>query len=943
MVQERGRQEWAIQKRNASSQPLWFDVDGDETTDASKTGLPVLTFVPAGTAGAQAVYVDEQFNQVLGRYGPNLVENGTFGDVVPSGAFGGGWTSADVDANGGWRSAGGTRFILNSNGSSSSDPTLEQTITGLTAGGRYRISVDVRRAGAQGDGGLANTFGILVDGLFKAGLSGNAAASWTTLTYEFTASAGSHELQLAGERGSDVAFEVDNVRFEAIRVESYVTDFTNTNPLLYVDATGRRTATDTGRPSLVPVNEVALGNFTRVYDKVVPGGGTDVLNVRSSGSGVGPLAVLMDTYRVPVAQLAGGVPVLQATGDDLAGYHLNPVQRFFFGGEPVLDPFTGAPMTYAGGEDVVDLFTGRPVKDPFGQILKHQAGDPMLHVAGDPVYHVRGTEQRWLGGEAVLDEQGNPVYNNATTPFLHASGQVIVESRRQAVYVPSAPAYFTYSGSPLTLTAAPGANDRVIVTVFAGTRIENLAAGQFSVSGTTLTITKAFPGPVRVAVTISTPAVHALGDPKYYFGDEPIVAGQPITDSQGNLTFDSQGEVALYVAADETQARRELLSLGTGTVNLLTAPNTGTLKVTLAGKALTLGTHYTVSGATITVTAAGIAFAAASAGSRLVADYAGARLHRRGEPVYTQDATGFWIAETYAGGEPVLTLGSEAKLYVGGERVDYYASDPRLQAHDEQRITAIGAGGMPGSIHYFGLDEVNLYLGAGDDKVTIATTHTGTTTVDTGAGNDRIAVRTVSGATTVLAQAGTDAISVGSNAGFWPDGFVSVNGTVDGIAAKLTVDGGAGGDALRLDDTGDTNANNGTLTVDTIRGLDMPAGVDYTAFEALNIDLGAGDDTFTIESTHASGDFERFTTVEGRGGADRLYVRTISGPTTVRGDGSETIGTHVVSSGTGADVVKVGSLQPAAGGTINTIVGLLTFEGGGGSDVLAVDDTGDAT
>ena len=50
----------------------------------------------------------------------------------------------------------------------------------------------------------------------------------------------------------------------------------------------------------------------------------------------------------------------------------------------------------------------------------------------------------------------------------------------------------------------------------------------------------------------------------------------------------------------------------------------------------------------------------------------------------------------------------------------------------------------------------------------------------------------------------------------------------------------------------------------------MPDGVDYSAFESLNIDLGAGNDTFTIESTHATSDVDRFTTVEGRGGNDTI-------------------------------------------------------------------------
>ncbi len=550
LVQERGVQQFGIQKRNASNQLLYFDVDGSETTDATKTGLPVITYVAAGTAGAQTIYIDETFNEVFGQFGANLATNGTFGAPVPNGAFGGGWTTANVDAGGGWRGSGGNpgaRFILNSNGAAGSDPTISQIVGGLSPGVTYRISVNVRATGAEGDN-TANTFGILLDGVFKTGTSRTAASGWITLTFDFLASAGSHTVAFAGERaGVDAAYEIDNVSVVAMRVPKYVTDWANGNALLYIDTAGRRVTTNTGKPSLLPINQVALGNFTRVYDKIVAGGGTDVLNIHSSGSGVGDLAVLMDTYRVPVDQLAGGVPVLQATGAALPGYHLNPFRKTYFGGEPVLDPFTGQQLFYAGGEPVLDLFTGEPVLDPFDNPVLHQANDPMLHIAGEPVYHLRGEQQRWLGGEAVVDELGNPVYNNATTPFLHASGQAIVENRRQVVYdlvdrngdkKPADSALY----EPRTLTASTGHAGRARLQP--GRRRQGLRhrlpghadrepalPTEFTfttgLTNDTLTITKSFTGAVTIKVVIAVPAVHAAGDPKYYFGDDLVAERRP--------------------------------------------------------------------------------------------------------------------------------------------------------------------------------------------------------------------------------------------------------------------------------------------------------------------------------------------------------------------------------------------------------------------------------
>ena len=79
-------------------------------------------------------------------------------------------------------------------------------------------------------------------------------------------------------------------------------------------------------------------------------------------------------------------------------------------------------------------------------------------------------------------------------------------------------------------------------------------------------------------------------------------------------------------------------------------------------------------------------------------------------------------------------------------------------------------------------------------------------------------------------------------------------GNVDGIGALLTINGDGGADVLNVDDTGDSNANTGTLTSTTITGLDMGGSITYGTVETLNIGLGTGGDTFTIESTHAGDD-----------------------------------------------------------------------------------------
>src|SRR5207249_593685 len=212
------------------------------------------------------------------------------------------------------------------------------------------------------------------------------------------------------------------------------------------------------------------------------------------------------------------------------------------------------------------------------------------------------------------------------------------------------------------------------------------------------------------------------------------------------------------------------------------------------------------------------------------------------------------------------------------------------------------------------------------------------------------------GATNVSAQDGNDTVNVGSQAGLWETApglfqFIDVKGTVNGIGGLLTVDGGAQAalDQLNVDDTGDPADNIGWLTSSQITGLGMTGGgIVYGAFEDLNINLGTGNDTFTIRSTHAGA--ARTTKVEGRGGNDTLNVNTIDGPTTVAGDGlaqTLTFGINSVDTGSGDDLINVGSRvsesTPNFEGVLSGIRAPLVVEGLGQQDVdrLVTDDSGD--
>ncbi len=195
--------------------------------------------------------------------------------------------------------------------------------------------------------------------------------------------------------------------------------------------------------------------------------------------------------------------------------------------------------------------------------------------------------------------------------------------------------------------------------------------------------------------------------------------------------------------------------------------------------------------------------------------------------------------------------------------------------------------GLGGAITYSGLSEVNVLLGRGNDTFRVTSTAAGVST-------------------TVNAGAGSDTVTVGTNATAFAAPVLSF------IRGGLTLDGGAGAaadvDTLTIDDSGDTTDNQGVnlgnLTRDTLSGLGLGATINYSGFDGLNILLGSGNDFFRVRSTAA--------------------------------------GTHTtVRTGAGADTIAVGSI----GDRLDFLDGLLTIDGGasaaGTSDRLILTDTGD--
>jgi len=139
----------------------------------------------------------------------NKISNGTFNSNTSN------WQTSNIDGNGGWRNTGGNPggyFILNSNGSCATDPTIKQTISGLKAGKTYTISGDYRNVYACCGNPTAPSFGIWVDNTVLAQLP-NPGTSWTPFSVVFTATGSSHQISFKGEMNcDDTDFGIDNIR-----------------------------------------------------------------------------------------------------------------------------------------------------------------------------------------------------------------------------------------------------------------------------------------------------------------------------------------------------------------------------------------------------------------------------------------------------------------------------------------------------------------------------------------------------------------------------------------------------------------------------------------------------------------------------------------------------------------------------------------------------------
>ena len=223
--------------------------------------------------------------------------------------------------------------------------------------------------------------------------------------------------------------------------------------------------------------------------------------------------------------------------------------------------------------------------------------------------------------------------------------------------------------------------------------------------------------------------------------------------------------------------------------------------------------------------------------------------------------------------------------------------------------------GMSSGIQYEDIESLTVKLGSGDDTFNIQGTHTWATTVNAGAGEDTINVQTVSGDTTVNAGADDDVVNVGSSA-------PTAGGVLDGIGARLSINGDGGADTVNLDDSADAADNLGTLTGSTLSGLGMGGTINYAGIDILNLDLGSGDDRINVHGTSA------MTNLDTAQGDDLIYVSS----------GANLGALDSAPANSDLEVLHDAILH----GTLDAVTGILNIEAGTGQNTLGVSDRTDA-
>ncbi|NJL77793.1 MAG: hypothetical protein HC917_01045 [Richelia sp. SM2_1_7] len=244
---------------------------------------------------------------------------------------------------------------------------------------------------------------------------------------------------------------------------------------------------------------------------------------------------------------------------------------------------------------------------------------------------------------------------------------------------------------------------------------------------------------------------------------------------------------------------------------------------------------------------------------------------------------------------------------------------------NQNNITGLG---LDQRFKYANMQQIDVQMGSGADNINLVNDYTGKLNFNTGLGNDTLTLEKTLGITQIGTQEGEDTVIIKTiaanttvNTGAGNDTIIvgSDLNTVDNIAALLTISGGEDKDYLIVNDGDDTDNNTATLTSNSLRGLDMVAGINYSGLEIIDILMGSGDDLIDVESTHKG-----ISYISTGAGKDIANIKTIAGETNVK-------------LGADDDTINVGARNQK----LDNIAATLIVSGGSGNDSLNVDDSGD--
>jgi hypothetical protein len=329
---------------------------------------------------------------------------------------------------------------------------------------------------------------------------------------------------------------------------------------------------------------------------------------------------------------------------------------------------------------------------------------------------------------------------------------------------------------------------------------------------------------------------------------------------------------------------------------------------------------YTFDGTAVPANLAGLTVSGTSPGT----DTFNVQATLPGIPTTIDTGNGTSMVNVAPGSTDLAHLGGALMINGGtGSNTTLAVTDPNAAAGQTYTLTSTTLQAQGGTlISYSSLQSLTLSGGPGNDTYGIQGTGTATK-ITTSSAN-------------LLTPNNSNTLNVGRQA-------PTAGGTLAGIQGALTILGGAK-DTLTVDDTGDAKAQSGqlsgnefassnTATPTTLTGLGMgPAGITYlgvggagnsdTGLGQLNINLGSGGNTFTVQDTA----FPTVTRLNTGSGNDSVLVQATVGPLNIDGDG-------------GSDSVTLRG--PVV--TEDALGGPVTLADTGGMAAVVFDDSGDAT